>query len=289
MTRRHLDPRERERMDELLALDAVEGLSSDDAAELDALIEAAGDVDRTAWERAAAALALADPGDGAEEPMPADLRARIEAAAPAILSESATGETGAATTPGVSTAPGASADAPHPSVIRPPHPVEEVERGPDRWHGLLALAAAVAILAAAWSWFGADRPAGGDRTDVRTLPDAIELPWTATEDPAADGATGSVLWSDDAQSGLMTFRGLAVNDPSEYQYQLWIFDAGRDDAYPVDGGVFDVTGDVVEVSIDPKLGVSNAALFAVTVERPGGVVVSSRERIVLLAQVESTP
>jgi hypothetical protein len=31
--------------------------------------------------------------------------------------------------------------------------------------------------------------------------------------------------------------------------------------------------------------VRQAALFAVTVERPGGVVVSSRERIVALAQV----
>jgi len=272
MTRRHLDARERERMEELLALDAVEGLSPDDTVELDALLALAGDIDTASWERAAAALALADPGDGAEEPLPADLRARLEADAPAILAEAR-----------------AAAEDPHPSVIRPPHPVDEVDRGPDRWHGILALAAAVALVLAIWSWFGIDGAGKVDRVDVRTLPDTIELPWTATEDPAAAGASGSVAWSGDAQSGLMTFRGLEVNDPAEFQYQLWIFDAERDDAYPVDGGVFDVTGEVVEVAIDPKLDVSNAALFAVTVERPGGVVVSSRERIVLLAQVESSP
>ena len=84
----------------------------------------------------------------------------------------------------------------------------------------------------------------------------------------------------------MRFRGLAANDPAVAQYQLWIFDAERDEAYPVDGGVFDVppeaNGDVV-VRIDPRLVVSRAVAFAVTVEQPGGVVVSSRSRLPLLA------
>ena len=54
-----------------------------------------------------------------------------------------------------------------------------------------------------------------------------------------------------------------------------------------DGGVFDVPpggGDVV-VPIRVKLGVTRPKLFAVTVEPPGGVVVSNRERIPLLAKV----
>ena len=48
--------------------------------------------------------------------------------------------------------------------------------------------------------------------------------------------------------------------------------------------VFDVTstGEVI-VPINPKLHVTDATLFAVTVERPGGVVVSMRERIVVTA------
>jgi hypothetical protein len=51
-----------------------------------------------------------------------------------------------------------------------------------------------------------------------------------------------------------------------------------------DGGVFDVTstGEVV-VSITAKLHVDDATLFAVTIERPGGVVVSRREHIVVTA------
>ena len=83
----------------------------------------------------------------------------------------------------------------------------------------------------------------------------------------------------------MRFVGLAANDPTVSQYQLWIFDKARDQAYPVDGGVFDVSGSgEVIVPIDPKIHVDDATLFAVTVERPGGVVVSKRERIVVTAK-----
>ena len=60
--------------------------------------------------------------------------------------------------------------------------------------------------------------------------------------------------------------------------------AMRDQAFPVDGGVFDVNsnGEVV-VAITPKLRVNDLGMFAVTVEKPGGVVVSKRERIVVTA------
>jgi hypothetical protein len=50
--------------------------------------------------------------------------------------------------------------------------------------------------------------------------------------------------------------------------------------------VFDVTsGGEVIVPIHAKLKVTKPTLFAVTVEKPGGVVVSKRERIVVLAKV----
>jgi len=103
-------------------------------------------------------------------------------------------------------------------------------------------------------------------------------------DPTAKGATGDVVWSASQQKGYMRFVGLMPNDPAKFQYQLWIFDKTRDQAFPVDGGVFDVssTGEVV-VAISPKLHVNDLALFAVTVEKPGGVVVSKRERIVVTA------
>lgn len=108
--------------------------------------------------------------------------------------------------------------------------------------------------------------------------------WTATKDPASRGADGDVVWSAQEQRGYMRMHGLAKNDPTAYQYQLWIFDADRDDKFPVDGGVFDVKGDEVVVPVTARLPVGKAVLFAVTIEKPGGVVVSKRERIVLTAK-----
>jgi hypothetical protein len=111
--------------------------------------------------------------------------------------------------------------------------------------------------------------------------------WSATKDPLGKAATGEVVWNKELQKGTMRFKGLAKNDPTRAQYQLWIFDKSRDDKYPVDGGVFDVdseTGDVV-VPIRATLAVNSPTLFAVTLEKPGGVVVSKRERIVVTAKM----
>lgn len=111
--------------------------------------------------------------------------------------------------------------------------------------------------------------------------------WSPTKDPLGRAATGEVVWNNELQKGTMRFKGLAKNDSSRAQYQLWIFDKTRDDKYPVDGGVFDVddeTGEVV-VPIRATLAVNSPTLFAVTLEKPGGVVVSKRERIVVTAKM----
>ena len=42
-------------------------------------------------------------------------------------------------------------------------------------------------------------------------------------------------------------------------------------------------GDDVLIPIDAKLAVADPKAFAVTVEKPGGVVVSTQDRVVLLA------
>lgn len=117
--------------------------------------------------------------------------------------------------------------------------------------------------------------------------DTIALAFTATEDESAAGASGRMLWNPTLQRGEMRIDGLAVNDPGTFQYQLWIFDAQRDERYPVDGGVFDIDGSSVVVAVAPPVPVSEATLFAITVEPPGGVVVSSRERIALVASSEA--
>lgn len=121
------------------------------------------------------------------------------------------------------------------------------------------------------------------RTELLARPGTERLAWTATKEAA--GAEGDVVWNAAEQRGFMRFKGLARNDRARSVYQLWIFDRDRDERYPVDGGVFDVgaDGDVI-VPIKARLPVAAATLFAVTVEKPGGVVVSSREHIVVTAK-----
>lgn len=112
----------------------------------------------------------------------------------------------------------------------------------------------------------------------------VRLPWAHTRDPISENVTGDVVWNAHEQTGFLHFSGLERNDPTKTQYQLWIFDAKRNEAHPVDGGVFDSTGDSVVVRIDPRVPVHEATLFAITIEPPGGVVVSERKRIVVVAK-----
>ncbi|WP_291156955.1 anti-sigma factor domain-containing protein [Gemmatimonas sp. UBA7669] len=122
--------------------------------------------------------------------------------------------------------------------------------------------------------------------ELRADPAVVPVRWAESEDPAAMNADGEVWWDAARQRGVLRIRGLVPNDPRLAQYQLWIVDAERDARYPVDGGVFDIGRDgEVLVVIDARVPVRRATLFAVTLEVPGGVVVSTRERLVLTAAV----
>jgi hypothetical protein len=129
--------------------------------------------------------------------------------------------------------------------------------------------------------------AAEERAALLAKTDSLKITLGATKDPAAAGMTGDVVWDPVTQRGFLHFAGLAVNDPAVHQYQIWIFDAGRDKRYPVDGGVFDVPANSGEVLIPIRatLMVRKPAAFAVTVEKPGGVVVSGRERVVALGAI----
>lgn len=113
----------------------------------------------------------------------------------------------------------------------------------------------------------------------------IRKVWETTPETVNDGIGGDIAWDAASQQGFMRIKGLAANDPKKNQYQLWIFDEAQKN--PIDGGVFDIdkSGEVI-VPIHAKLQVVKPTLFAVTVEKPGGVVVSDREHIVLLAKVD---
>ena len=276
-----------QRIEELRILRATSGLSPEEASELARLLEEAppglaGAEEDAAWERTAAAVDLAF---GIEEtPLPPELRRRVAADAEAFFGEEKGGD-GAPTEAAVDEPPDTTGDSVRPFPGRR-----------QRLSGQLGWWAAAACLAfalvAGW-WNLAPTPMapppdyGTQATLLADQPGARVLPWTATDDAAASAAAGEVVWSPAEDRGFMRIRGLEANDPSEAQYQLWIFDRQRDERFPVDGGVFDVTGDEVVVPIDAKLPVGEAYLFAITVESPGGVVVSDRERIVLVAQAEA--
>ena len=121
---------------------------------------------------------------------------------------------------------------------------------------------------------------------VSSAADMVRTKWELpTPDPTKSTDLGEVVWSTGAQQGFMTFRGLAKNDPTKEQYQLWIIDPSRDEK-PVDGGVFDIAGPgETIVPIRAKLRVDKPTVFAITVEKPGGVVVSDQKRLPLLAKV----
>ena len=114
--------------------------------------------------------------------------------------------------------------------------------------------------------------------------DAIQVPWQETADFQGAGIDGDVVWSNSTQQGFLRLAGLPANDPAISQYQLWIVDPDRD-ANPVDGGVFDVASNDGEtiIRIDAKLNVKSPAAFAVTREKPGGVVVSAGPLLIVAA------
>jgi hypothetical protein len=120
-------------------------------------------------------------------------------------------------------------------------------------------------------------------------PTAIQLAWNVKDQSLINGDigedTGSIAWDTVSQTGFMRLNRLPVNDPAVQQYQLWIIDPERDDA-PIDGGVFDIVDSGESfIPIDARLKVLSPAGFAVTIEKPGGVVVSDQSRLPLLAMI----
>jgi hypothetical protein len=116
----------------------------------------------------------------------------------------------------------------------------------------------------------------------------VQRAWRPGTDATGTLVKGDVVWDPRSQTGYMRFVGLSQNNPNVEQYQLWIFDASRDPRFPVDGGVFNAVptakGEFV-IPIRAHLPVDVATMFVVTVERPGGVVVSDRSRIAAVANV----
>lgn len=105
----------------------------------------------------------------------------------------------------------------------------------------------------------------------------------------SESISGDVVWSDAKQAGYLRVSGLPANDKTKQTYQVWIFDETQSEKTPIDGGIFDVTetGEVI-IPIDAKLNAKNPKAFAITIEKPGGVVVSTRDKVAGLAPVKSS-
>jgi hypothetical protein len=281
-----------ERLLDLLALRAVEGLD----APLEA--EVIDFEDPEIFDEAAAVLAIrlaaAD-----TQPLPASLQSRLDRAAEEFLRGSAGSEARPAPTrPALSLT-----EAP---PVRPAAAV----RGPGviGLIGWLAAAACLAFAAIVWNAQQAPVALTPEKqlASLESRAGIIRTDWLGLDDAGLaegphrldTGLTGRVVWDPATNEGCMVFEGLAANDPTTFQYQLWIFDSTRPTGHlpqfgegilsqrPVDGGVFDVdsataVGGKVIVPIRAKLPIGQAAIFAVTVEPPGGVVVSDRDVVTL--------
>ncbi len=255
----------RERLLDLLCTMAIDGVSAEERREIDRLAALHPDVDLAHFSAPASAVWLERGSDRAA--LPEAVRARALAAAEPLMAGVA----------GRIDARGATWSR---------------RSAPLAW---LAAAAGIALAAIAW-WprLNAPPPVPVLTPDERmailskNAPDAKESAWEPFKDPLSQGVSGRVVWSDAKNEGYVRFAGLKSNDPKLAQYQLWIFDKDQDEKYPIDGGVFDIPAgaESATLAITPKIKVGKATMFAVTLERPGGVVVTTRERLIALAKVQ---
>jgi hypothetical protein len=286
-------PEDRELLNELLAERALQGLEDADRAKLTELLQSAGLEDDESFDFAAAAamLAIADP---AERP-PASVYTRAAQAAEIFAREMENSRN-------VMGTPALRLTEPDALMPRP-------RRISSAWLGWMAAAACLAFAAIGWIQIFANRQnalppqvaLASLRDAVATAPDAKRMMWSDWDKPEIQGVKGDVVWSEDGQKGYMTFRGLPANDPTKEQYQLWIVDE-RGLEQRVSGGIFNGTGestgwqgevraqrvgDELIVEISPRIHVGKPALFAVTVEKPGGTWVSDMKRRVVVAVPQS--
>ena len=264
-----MKPQENERLTQLLADRATEGLLPDADAELRRLRDRGPEADDLSLELAAAAIHISQPLT--VEPLPFGMRARLLADAETFFQPPAA----------------ASGDAPA-NVVPFPAP-RGAWRNRSARAGWLVAAAAMLLAALGWLPWAASKlraPEPPESRRERLLAAGRPLARADWASPSQQPIRGDVVWDNDRQEGYLAFEGLPVNDPKSSVYQLWIFDAEQDERYPIDGGIFDIdrNGRVI-VPINAKLKVARPVLFAVTIEKPGGVVVSKRDRLVLTARV----
>ncbi len=256
------------RLIDLMVEDATQGLSPQDEAELSAAIAQdeliRAEAEAYAMAATAVELSLSQPSQA--EALPDALRAKLIASAAGHV---------ALAKPALKLT-----DTP-PTRPATPQPFSFTDGRMFGWYAaiaaLVALAFVISFEPTPQQTTGPELTLAQQYEALANDADTVAASWGFNADggdPAYAKTTGQVIWNTDEQTGYMKLAGLPVNDPNQFQYQLWIVDPARD-AEPIDGGVFDITasGEVI-VPIDAKLRSDSPAVFAITVEQPGGVVVS---------------
>ena len=279
-----------EMMLDLVTKKATYGLDEAEQATLEKYYADAGIADDTSFEIAAAAIGLV--GLKIDEQLPAHLQTKIIASADDYFATLGTQQDAVSLQTNES----------EPDVFQKTFTYEPTRRSWSWLGWALAGAACIALAINVWTTrFTPVEIGGGPKppeAPVKLTPEqemaellasgnaVIKANWSAGNVKALNNISGDVVWSDEKQKGYMRFRGLPVNDKNKETYQLWIFDKTQDKATPIDGGTFDVdqNGEVV-IPINAKLKTREPGMFAVTVEKPGGVVVSKREKVAALATV----
>lgn len=278
--------KDKEKLLELLADQAIFGLNEQESAELVRLKQRFPDWEDVSFETAATVISLSKLP--VQEQLPAHLREKITAQAESHFSGDETVTEDSGTTPTMSE-------------------ISIVETEPANtfgWNWLGWAVAAVALVALGINiWFLQTQPTTTEIaknptptvTPTPTLNEKFNQLLASNDTIKADFAPkefesfkGDVVWSNAEQKGFVRVKGLPVNDKSKSTYQFWIFDAEQGEKTPVSGGTFDVdeNGEVI-IPINADVKVSNPKAFAITVEKSGGVVVSKQEKVAGIAKIET--
>jgi anti-sigma-K factor RskA len=262
---------------DLLYKKAVHGLDDQEEKQLAKLERESGTSDAEPIELTVAALSMA--GLDTSEPMPAHLRSRIEAEADDFFG----------------------------ARSRVPVVFESSNDGSIfNWFGWAVAAAACIALALNIYFTRTPQALQVQKPPATPTPEQKLTPYQMRQSLMASATdlaranlgpgkmndvtpSGDVVWSDSKQEGYVRVSGLPKNDPTKETYQLWIMAENQDPKTPVDGGTFDITSDgEVIIPIDAKVKAINPQVFAITIEKPGGVPVSKQERVPALAKRETS-
>ena len=313
----HTDPRHT-RLDDLLIELALTGLSAADQQELDLLAASLGRATDEAFEPVAAAFDLAFASEHPQAAMPADLHERLllKGQAWARSQSDATGATNAEgfdrSIPGVlrlvETKPGDAHELGRIRIMR------RAWQSAPAWGGWLAAAACLLIAVSLYNdrrqpsaVFTAQRDSHRESSSLaslversplallnqftRSARDSISVRVAPIKAGPVPESAAEVLWSPSQCTGFLKVSGLPANNTSQSRYQIWVVDATRTDAFPVDAGLFDIphSGGCYVVPINARLPIGQPRAFAVTLESPMGAVVSKPDRVILTGEMSVGP